>query len=99
MNRAQMIDELARRSGLTKAKAGEVVSALFDPDDGLISGELKTGGRIALHDFGAFGVKESPARKGRDPRTGKEIDIPARRSCTFKARKGLRSSMKDIVGA
>jgi len=99
MNRAQMIDELARRSGLSKGKAGEVVSALFDPEEGLISGELRSGGTVALHDFGAFGVKESPARRGRDPRTGKEIDVPARRSCTFKARKGLRSSMKDIVGA
>jgi DNA-binding protein HU-beta len=99
MNRSQMIDELARRSGLSKGKAGEVVHALFDPIDGLISTQLQAGGKVAFHDFGAFDVKETPARKGHDPRTGKEIDIPARRSCTFKARKGLRSSMKDIVGA
>ena len=99
MNRAQLIDELARRSGLSKVQAGEVVSALFEPDGGLISEELQRGGKVALHDFGAFGVKDSPARKGRDPRTRKEIEIPARRSCTFRARKGLRSSMKDIVGA
>src|SRR5689334_20785202 len=99
MNRAELTAELAARTGLSRGQAGEVVSALFDPSDGLIAGELKGGGTLALHDFGAFGVKDRLARKGRDPRTGREVDVPARRSCYFRPRKGLRSSMKDIVGA
>ena len=99
MNRTQLIERLAERTGLTRAKAGELVQALFDPESGLIADALRGGGTLSLHDFGTFGVRESATRKGRHPRTGREIDIPARRTCTFKPRKGLRSSMKDMVGA
>ena len=99
MNKAKLIDELAARAGLPQSRAREVVEALFDPDTGLISGELQSGGSLSLHGFGRFGVRSYPARKGRNPRTGKEIEIAARTACTFQPRKGLRSSMKDMVGA
>ena len=99
MNKTQLIDRLAERTGLPRAQAAAVVQTLFDPASGLIAEALRGGSTLTLHEFGSFGVRESPARKGRDPRTGREIDIPARRSCTFRARKGLRSSMKDMVGA
>ena len=98
MNKTELTEDLVKRTGLSRAKAGEVVSALFNPSSGLISGELQGGGTVGLHEFGQFSVREREARKGRDPRTGKEIDIPARKTCSFRPRKGLRKDMKDIVG-
>jgi DNA-binding protein HU-beta len=76
-----------------------VLAAIFDPGDGLIAEALRRGERVALAGFGSFDVQRRPERKGRNPRTGKELTIPARNVCTFKPRKGLRSSMKDMVGA
>ena len=98
MNKTELTEELARRAGLSRAKAGEVISAVFNPSSGLIGAELQGGGTVGLHEFGQFSVKQYEARKGRDPRTGKEIDIPARKACHFRPRKGLRKDMKDIVG-
>jgi DNA-binding protein HU-beta len=98
MNKTELTEDLAKRTGLSRSKAGEVVSALFNPASGLISSELQGGGTVGLHEFGQFSVREYEARKGRDPRTGKEIDIPARKACSFRPRKGLRKDMKDIVG-
>jgi DNA-binding protein HU-beta len=99
MNRGQLIDELADRTGLTRPEADAVVRALFEPGTGIISSELSGGGSVALSGFGSFTTRARPARKGRNPRTGREIEIPARRACVFRPRKGLRSSMKDMVGA
>ena len=98
MNKTEMTEQLAKRTGLSRAKAGEVVTALFNPSGGIIADELQGGRSVALHEFGQFSVREYEARKGRDPRTGKEIDIPARKACSFRPRKGLRKDMKDIVG-
>ena len=98
MNKTELTEELAKRTGLSRAKAGEVISAVFNPASGLIGAELQGGGNVGLHEFGQFSVKQYEARKGRDPRSGKEIDIPARKACHFRPRKGLRKDMKDIVG-
>ncbi|MBW3630422.1 MAG: HU family DNA-binding protein [Gemmatimonadetes bacterium] len=98
MNKTEMTEQLAKRAGLSRAKAGEVVTALFNPSGGIIAAELQGGGTLGLHEFGQFSVREYQPRKGRDPRTGKEIDIPARKACSFRPRKGLRKDMKDIVG-
>jgi DNA-binding protein HU-beta len=98
VNKTELTEELARRTGLSRAKATEVISAVFNPASGLIGGELKGGGTVGLHEFGQFSVKEYEARKGRDPRSGKEIEIPSRRACHFRPRKGLRKDLKDIVG-
>jgi DNA-binding protein HU-beta len=99
MNQGQLVDELARRTGLPRPAADAVVRALFDPAAGIVAEELKRSGQLGLPGFGSFGVREYAARRGRDPRSGAEIEIPARRACTFTPRKGLRSSMKDMVGA
>ena len=99
MNKGQLVDALARRTGLPRPTADAVVRALFDTPSGLITEELRASGEVALPGFGRFGVQDRPARKGRDPRTGKEIDLPARRACVFRPRQGLRRSMKDMVGA
>jgi nucleoid DNA-binding protein len=99
MNKGQVIDSLSERTGLPRPAASAIVSALFDTQHGIIAEELRAGGRIDLPGFGRFSTRERAARTGRDPRTGIEIGIPARRACVFTPRAGLRSSMKDMIGA
>ncbi|MGB0167381.1 MAG: HU family DNA-binding protein, partial [Luteibaculum sp.] len=55
--------------------------------------ELKKGGRISLVGFGSFAVSERSARKGRNPKTGKEINIPAKKVVKFKAGADLADSV------
>jgi DNA-binding protein HU-beta len=76
-----------------------VIDEIFDPADGLIATGLREDGNVGLAGFGSFSLRARPERKGRDPRTGRELTVPARNVCTFTPRKGLRSSMKDMVGA
>lgn len=99
MNRGQLVDQLAIRTGMPRPAADLVVRVLFDPRSGIIAEELAREGTVSIGDFGSFGVRERAARQGRNPRTGAELEIPAHRACTFAPRKGLRSSMKDMVGA
>jgi DNA-binding protein HU-beta len=99
MNRGQLVDQLALRTGLPRPVADAAVRALFDPANGIIVEELRSTGKASVSGFGEFQLRERAARTGRDPRTGRAIRIPARSACTFKPRKGLRSSMKDMIGA
>jgi DNA-binding protein HU-beta len=99
MNRGQLVDQLALRTGLPRPVADAAVRAIFDPAHGILVEELRSTGKASVSGFGDFEVRERGARTGRDPRNGEAIQIPARSSCTFKPRKGLRSSMKDMIGA
>ena len=99
MNKGQLIDQVAERTGLPRPTAVAIVRSLFDPHSGIIAGELSEGGSVALPGFGRFETRNRPARTARDPRTGKEIQVGARRACVFTPRKGLRRSLKDMVGA
>lgn len=99
MNKAALIDQLAQRTGLSRVQARDVVQTLFSPSDGLIAEELRQGRSVSIHEFGSFIARRNAARQGRDPRTGRPIDIPASTACVFRPRAGLRRSMKDMVGA
>ena len=90
MTKADLINQVAARSGLTKKDAGQAVDALFDS----VTEALSNGGRVQLVGFGTFEVRERAARRGRNPQTGQEIEISARRVPAFKAGKAL----KDAVG-
>nr|WP_321452483.1 HU family DNA-binding protein [uncultured Carboxylicivirga sp.] len=81
MNKAQLIDAIAGEAGITKADAKKALDAFIK----VTSDSLKTGGRVALVGFGSFGVSERSARTGRNPQTGKEIEIPAKKVVKFKA--------------
>lgn len=98
MNKGQLIDSLADRTGFPRPQAAAIVNAIFGVDSGIITEELSRGGTVVLTGFGRFATRQRAARTGVDPRTREKITIPARRACTFAPRKGLRSSMKDIVG-
>jgi DNA-binding protein HU-beta len=99
VNKTQLIEELAGRTGLSRARAGDLVQTLFDPGAGVLSEALRRDGRVSLPGFGRLELRERAARTGRDPRSGRELRIPASRACSFRPHAGLRRSMKDMVGA
>ncbi|TXC76239.1 HU family DNA-binding protein [Luteibaculum oceani] len=89
MNKAELIDQIADASGLSKADSKKALDAFISAT----TGELKKGGRISLVGFGSFAVSERSARKGRNPKTGKEINIPAKKVVKFKAGADLADSV------
>ena len=89
MNKAQLIDAMAGKSGLTKADAKKALDAFTEAT----TDALKGGDRVALIGFGTFSVAERGARTGRNPQTGKEIKIPAKKVVKFKAGADLADSV------
>jgi DNA-binding protein HU-beta len=90
MNKAELIDGIAAGSGLTKVDAKKALEAFVK----VTSDALAAGDRISLVGFGSFSVTEKSARTGRNPQTGKEIDIPARKVVKFKAGAELSGVVK-----
>lgn len=90
MNKAQLIDAMASKAGLTKADAKKALDALID----VTSGTLKSGDRLALVGFGSFSVNERKERTGRNPQNGKEIVIPAKKVIKFKAGSDLMGQLQ-----
>ncbi len=81
MNKAQLIDAMAAGSGLTKVDAKKALDAFVVAT----TDALKGGDRVALIGFGSFSVTERGERTGRNPQTGKEITIAAKKVVKFKA--------------
>ncbi len=90
MNKAELIDAMASGAGLTKADAKKALDAFI----GATTIALKKGDRVALVGFGSFGVSKREARKGRNPQTGKEINISAKNVVKFKAGAELSKVVK-----
>ena len=88
MNKSELTKKVAESAQMTQAEAGRAVDAVLDT----ISGELKRGEQVALAGFGTFVAKTRAAREGRNPATGKTIQIPAKTSATFKP----ASVLKDL---
>jgi DNA-binding protein HU-beta len=81
MNKAELIDAIASSASLTKADSKKALDAFIKTT----TAALKKGGRVALVGFGSFSVAKRSARTGRNPQTGKEITIPAKKVVKFKA--------------
>lgn len=92
MNKTELTEKLAKVTGLAKAKAREVVDALFDarPGKGIIAIELDRGKKVSIPGFGTFGSRSRKARQARNPATGAVISVPARKYPVFKAGKTLK---------
>jgi DNA-binding protein HU-beta len=90
-NRQALVAAVAEKTGLPRAKALGVVDAVFDS----IGVSLKDGHEVRVLGFGAFAVSERKAGKGRDPRSGAEIDIAASKSVRFRPSKALREMVVD----
>ena len=89
MKKAEMIDALAKETGLTKADVEKVFNGTFN----LFKRELGKGHNVAVANFGTFKVSKRAARTGRNPQTGATIKIAARNSVGFKA----GSALKEVV--
>ena len=89
MNKAELIEAIAAESGLSKADAKRALDAFVSTT----SAALKSGDRVALVGFGSFSTSERAARTGRNPQTGKEIKIAAKKVVKFKAGAELGSAV------
>lgn len=94
MNKSDLVDALADKTGMTKADSTRAVDALFDTNGGIIPRTLKKGQRVQITGFGTFETKERKARTGRNPRTGESIKISATKTPGFRAGKGLKDAVK-----
>lgn len=91
MNKAELINKVSEKSGLTKTKTAEVIEALVET----IQGTLSEGEKITLVGFGSFDVSKRDARKGRNPKTGESIDIAAKTVVRFRSGKELSESVNS----
>ena len=90
MNKSELINAVAESAGLSKKDATSAVEGVFET----IQTALAEGERVQVIGFGTFEVRERAARKGRNPQTGKEIDIAASKVPAFKAGKALKDAVK-----
>jgi len=90
MNKTDLINAVAEGTELYKKEATKAFDDVFDA----ITNALQKGDKVQLIGFGNFEVRERAARKGRNPQTGDEIEIPASRVPAFKPGKALKDAVK-----
>ncbi len=90
MTKAELIDKIASGAGLTKADASRALDASLDG----VKASLKKGQKVTLVGFGTFSVTKRKARKGRNPKTGQVINIPAAKTPKFTAGKALKDAVR-----
>lgn len=90
MNKAELIDAMADGANLSKADAKRALESFLEAT----GSAMKKGDKVALVGFGTFSVTKRAARKGRNPQTGKEINIPAKNVVKFKAGSELSEKVK-----
>ncbi|MDQ7830002.1 MAG: HU family DNA-binding protein [Armatimonadota bacterium] len=90
MNKEQLVEKVAAKTGLTKKDVLETVNTTLDT----ITSTLRRGEKVTLVGFGTFLVRRRAAREGRNPQTGAKIRIPAKRVPAFTAGKELKSAIR-----
>jgi DNA-binding protein HU-beta len=90
MTKTELIDKISSGAGLSKADATRALEATLDS----VKAALKKGQKVTLVGFGTFAVTKRKARKGRNPRTGQVINIPAAKTPKFTAGKALKDAVK-----
>lgn len=90
MNKSELVEAIAKLTSQTKADTERSLDAFID----VISKNIKKKEGIKLVGFGTFGVSNRKARIGRNPQTGEEIQIPARRVPVFRPGKDLKENVK-----
>ena len=91
MNKTELTEKVARKSGISKTDASKAVEAFMDS----ITESLNSNDKVTLPGFGVFSTHEQAARIGRNPSTGESVDIPARRVAKFKAGTGLKDTLNS----
>ena len=95
MTKAELVEEVARAAELTKKDSEVIVDEVFKN----IIQALNQGDKIELRGFGSFRVRQRDARRGRNPKTGEPVDIPAKSVPYFKPGKELKELINDKSGA
>ncbi|HVF27594.1 MAG TPA: HU family DNA-binding protein [Pyrinomonadaceae bacterium] len=95
MTKAELVEDVARVAELTKKDAERLVEIVFES----IIDTLNQGEKIELRGFGSFRVRERGARRGRNPKTGDPVDIPAKRVPYFKPGKELKELINEDGGS
>ena len=90
MTKTDLVNKVAKDTGLTQAQAGKVVSDVFD----VITSSLRNGEEVRVTGFGTFKVTSTSQRTGRNPRTGEAITIPAGKRPSFSAGAGLVEAVR-----
>ncbi|WP_283207011.1 HU family DNA-binding protein [Mesosutterella porci] len=90
MNKSELIELIAEKADISKAKAGLALDAIVDG----VTGSLKKKEDVTIVGFGTFTVSKRAARKGRNPATGKEITIKATTLPKFRPGKALKDAVK-----
>ena len=91
MTKADLIENVYLKTGFSKKESAEIVETVFD----LIKSTLEEGEKIKIAGFGNFVVKEKATRRGRNPQTGEEIEISARKILTFKPSQVLKNAINN----
>lgn len=89
MTKTELVEKIANGCGLKKSEAAKAIDMVFDS----IKTALKKGQKVTFVGFGTFYVSKRKARKGRNPRTGEEIKIPAMKVPKFTAGKSLKDAV------
>ena len=89
MNKSELVEAIANESGLTKSKSAEVLNSIVNN----ITEALKNGEKVSLTGFGTWSTTKREARKGRNPKTGAEIEIPSKTVAKFKAGNDLNKTV------
>ncbi len=91
MNKTELINAVAAKTGVSKKDADKIIAATLDT----IAETIKVGEKVSLVGFGVFDVKERAARVGHNPRTNEQIEIPASKVPQFKAGKALKDAVAE----
>jgi len=91
MTKAELVDKIAKEADITRAQADKAANSFLDG----IAGALKVGDKVTFVGFGSFDVKERKARIGRNPQTGAEIKISARKVVLFTVGKALKEAVQE----
>ena len=89
MNKTELVDAIADSTDLSKSQASDVINSILDE----VTVALSKGNRVALPGLGSFSLSERSARTGRNPQTGKEIQIPASKSVRFSPASALKKAV------
>ena len=93
LTKSDIVEDLNNEIGLNKREAKELVDMLFDEIKNLLS----EGNEVKLSGFGNFQLRDKSPRPGRNPRTGEDVEISARRVVTFKSGQKLKESVKTLT--
>lgn len=93
MTKAELMEEVAKNSELTKKDAEVIVQTVLDS----IIGSLQEGEKVELRGFGSFRLRQRSSRMGRNPKTGERVDVPAKKIPYFKPGKELKELINSSV--